>query len=348
VNPLVQLAERGALPDAVVAAGIRKWLRQRLEQEGTGDVERDAQRLQRHADVLRRGPLAVETDKANEQHYELPAEFFTRVLGRRMKYSSGYWPDTVRTLDDAEETMLRLTAERAGIQDGQDVLELGCGWGSLTLWLAEQYPACRITGVSNSSSQREFILAAAARRGLANVEIITADMNRFDAARRFDRIVSVEMFEHMRNYELLLARVARWLKPDGRLFVHIFVHRAYAYLFETGEAADWMARYFFTGGQMPSDHLLLYFQRDLLLERHWRVNGVHYEKTLRAWLARMDGARAELRPALEQVYGAAECERWWVRWRLFLLACAELFGYAGGNEWFVSHYLFRPRAETPA
>jgi cyclopropane-fatty-acyl-phospholipid synthase len=236
--------------------------------------------------------------------------------------------------------MLQLTCERAEIADGMEVLELGCGWGSLTLWMAERYPASKITAVSNSHGQREFILKTAAERGLKNIEIITTDMNNFMTSHRFDRVVSVEMFEHMRNYDTLLARVSTWLKPGCKLFVHIFTHRKYAYFYETEGDSNWMGRYFFSGGTMPSDHLLLYFQRDLIIDQHWRMSGTHYEKTANAWARNMDLHRKELLKMFAEVYGSGNELRWFMRWKAFFLACAELFGFAGGEEWMVSHYRF--------
>jgi cyclopropane-fatty-acyl-phospholipid synthase len=250
----------------------------------------------------------------------------------------------VDDLGAAEAAMLELTCERAELADGQDILELGCGWGSLTLWMAARYPRARITAVSNSAPQREFIEAECRRRGLGNVTVLTANLRDWSAPSACDRIVSVEMFEHMRNYEELLRRVSTWLRPGGKLFVHIFTHRRYAYLFEAKDESDWMSKYFFTGGQMPSDHLLLYFQRDLLLERHWRVSGRHYERTLRAWLARQDAARGPVLEIFRSVYGPEQAERWFHRWRIFFLSCAELFGYRGGDEWMVSHYRFARRS----
>jgi len=337
------LAEQGRLPDFLIRAGIRRLLTDRLAQENAGDPARQAERLKAHVETLRRSPIAVETRKANEQHYELPPDFFRQILGRRLKYSACLWPEGTRDLDAAEEQMLELTGRRAQVCDGRDVLERGCGGGSLTLWLAERFPHARITAVSNSRPQREFIQGVCAARNFRHVEVITADMNGFDTAQRFDRVVSVEMFEHMRNYEELMARIARWLKPDGRLFVHIFVHRQYAYLFEPQDETDWMARYFFTGGQMPADDLLLHFQRDLALQDRWPVNGQHYAKTLLAWLAKMDAARTPIMQIMRDVYGDHEARILFNRWRIFLLACAELFAYGDGGEWYGSHYLFGKR-----
>lgn len=339
------LLAKDLLPDAAIRFGIRQRLANTLRKNKQPNTEAQQAALMRHVAELKASPVAIATDEANEQHYEVPTRFYQLCLGKHLKYSSGYWPEPTTTFDESEAIMLGMTCERAEVQDGQRILELGCGWGSLSLWMAEHYPKARITSVSNSRTQKAHIDAEAARRGLTNLEIVTANMIHFEGVGdgEFDRCVSVEMFEHMKNYQVLMGRVARWLKPGGKLFVHIFTHREYAYHFEATSDEDWMAKYFFTGGQMPSDDLLLYFQDDLKIEDHWCVSGMHYSKTSEAWLSRMDENKAEIMPLFRETYGADQAVRWWAYWRIFYMACAELWGYRDGEEWVVSHYRFVKR-----
>ncbi len=341
---VISWIEKGMVPDTVVRAGIRQLLRQRLAELGAGGVEAAAARKKAFIEAMRAAPVAPLPQAANAQHYEVPSAFFEQVLGARRKYSCCLWNDGVVKLDAAEEAALAVTCDRAGIADGMEILELGCGWGSLTLWMAERYPGSRIDAVSNSASQRLYIENEAKRRGLSNVTVRTADMNDFFAGRRYHRVVSVEMFEHMRNYPELFARIADWLLPGGAFFMHIFAHKIDPYEFVDNGAGDWMSRHFFTGGIMPSDDLPLYFQEHLALEDRWRIDGRHYERTANAWLENADRHREAILPILATVYGSGSAGTWLMRWRVFFMACAELFAFNDGGEWGVSHYLFRRRS----
>jgi cyclopropane-fatty-acyl-phospholipid synthase len=338
---LIGLTERGLMPDGLIRFGIRRLVRQRLASLPLTDSQAAAAYRDTFLREMAAAPIALVPEKANEQHYEVPAEFFEKVLGRRRKYSSCLWPAGVTSLDDAEVAALEETCRHAGLEDGQAILELGCGWGSLSLWMAEMYPNSRIIGVSNSHSQRESILERARQSGLTNLEILTCDMNEFDTDRRYDRVVSVEMFEHMRNWPCLFGKVAGWLKPEGRFFMHVFCHQSLPYLFEVQDESDWMSRYFFSGGMMPSYDLATQINSPLALVERWQWSGAHYEKTANAWLANMDRQEADIRPILAATYGQEQTQTWWVRWRIFFMACAELFGYRQGAEWPVGHYLFR-------
>lgn len=335
-----KLIEKNKVPDLLLRQGIRKLLKQRLADENKGNVEAQQAHLMALIGKLKASPIAVNTADANQQHYEVPTQFYRYCLGKNLKYSSCYFKEGVTDLDTAEDNMLALTCERAELADGQSVLELGCGWGSLSLYMAEKFPGGTFKVVSNSRTQKLHIDEQAEKRGIKNLTVITADMNTFTIDEQFDRVVSVEMFEHMRNYTLLLKKAASFLKPDGKLFIHIFTHKEYAYLFEVVDDSDWMSKYFFTGGIMPSDDLMFYFNDDLVVEKHWHINGTHYGKTAEAWLKNQDAHKAEIMPLFVETYGKEQALKWWVYWRIFYMACAELWNYNNGNEWIVSHYLF--------
>ena len=347
MNP-IDLVEKGYVPDVITRAAMRKLMAQRLVDESAGDGEERSRRFNAFLAELHASPIAVETTAANEQHYEVPAEFFHLHLGPRLKYSCALYSNGDEMLAQAEEKMFALYADRAELKEGMRILDLGCGWGSLSLWLAEKFPGSQIVGLSNSNGQREFIMHRAKERGFNNLTILTGNIVDFEVPAAqlqygFDRVMSIEMFEHMKNYGLLLNKVSRWMKPDAKLFIHIFVHKLLAYHFEVKDGSDWMSQYFFTGGTMPSENLLLNFQDDVKLQQQWWVSGTHYEKTSNHWLAGMDAKKAEIMKVFREGYGEKEATIWFNRWRMFYMAVAELFGYRQGNEWGVAHYLFTKR-----
>ena len=340
-SSLINLAESGWIPDFLIRTGIRILCKKRLLEETTDNVESQSKKFIENIASLKKSKIAIHSDIANQQHYELPPQFFKFCLGKRLKYSCGLYKNKQISLDDAEENMLQLYKERADLKDGQQILELGCGWGSLTLWLAEQFPNSHITAVSNSSSQREHIEEECIMRNLTNVKVITCDVNNLSLEpESFDRCISIEMFEHMRNYDTLLSNIALWLRPGGKLFVHIFCHRNLLYPYETTGEHNWMGRYFFTGGLMPSADTLLYFQNKLKIEERYLVNGLNYYKTCNDWLKNQDEHRNDIIELFKKTYGEYECNKWFNRWRIFYMACAELFAYNNGNEWMVAHYRF--------
>ena len=336
-----KILAKDVLPEFLVRFGIRTLLRKRLNDEFEPEEERRQENFMKLIRKLKDSPIAVNTFDANEQHYEVPTEFFQLVLGRNLKYSCGFWDDSTLSLEESEEKMLDLTCERADLKDGDNILELGCGWGSLTLYMAQKFPNSKVTAVSNSKTQKEYIDKTAAARNLKNINVITEDINSFHSNEKFDKIVSVEMFEHMRNYELLFLKINEFLKPGGEIFIHIFAHNKYAYLFEVKDESDWMSKYFFTGGIMPSDHLLLYFAKGFEVKNHWIVNGTNYEKTSNAWLANMELNKKKIMIIFADTYGKEDALKWFSYWKIFFMACAELWGFNGGNEWFVSHYLLK-------
>ena len=329
---------RGLIPDQLIRAGIQHFIKKRLREDiGSTVKERDENRL-RFIQEMKNSPVAIETDLANDQHYCLPTEFFELILGRSLKYSCCHW-DEASDLNEAEDEMLEITIERANISDGMDILELGCGWGAITLKMAKKFPNSKILAISNSSMQREFILDNAKILGLSNIDVETHDVATLEMSRKFDRIVSVEMFEHMRNYSLLLERISTWLNPEGKLFVHIFVHRDVPYRYEVKDDSDWMSKYFFSGGIMPSAHLLHYFSDHMKVKNYWAVDGINYQKTARAWLENMDNEKSKVFKVLKKHYGNNDYKKWFHYWRVFFMSVEELWKHRKGSEWFVGHYL---------
>ena len=343
IQHILKLIESGKLPDQAIRAAIRHLSKKRLAQEGRFDPALAAQRYIDVLQMLQHSDIAIETEKANEQHYELPTEFFQAVLGKRLKYSASLFNSNKTTLDQAEELALASYCERAQLKDGQDILEIGCGWGSLSLWMAEHYPNANIIVVSNSATQRVYIQEQARLKQFDNLSVITCDVNVLElAADSFDRVVSVEMFEHVRNYQKLFEKISTWLKPEGLLLCHIFCHRFLHYPFEVKNEFDWMSKYFFSGGLMPAASTFLHFQDHLQLEQHWQWSGTAYERTANAWLENMDRNVNMLKPVFEKTYGK-DAAAWWQRWRIFFMACAELFGYEKGQEWVIGHFLFNKK-----
>ena len=342
ISKLIELAEKGIIPDYFIRQGIVRNCENRLNNENVSNTEKVSSKKQSWIQQMKESPIALVPEKANEQHYEVPPAFFENVLGKHLKYSSGYWPDGVNSLDESEESMLELSFERAQLADGDSILELGCGWGSLTCYMASKLPNSKITAVSNSKDQKEHILNRCKNQGLDNIEVITADMNDFGTENKYDRVVSIEMFEHMRNYKKLLSKISSWLHDDGKLFIHIFTHQSVVYPFENQGDADWMAREFFSGGMMPSHDLLLHFQDDLIIDDVWSMSGTHYEKTSLAWVNKMDANKDSIMKIFLKTYGD-DAKLWFQRWRIFFMSCEKLFGYNNGSEWGVSHYRFSKR-----
>lgn len=328
------------LPDGIIRFAIKRLLKKRLLELNLGSHEEIQRYKQAFMNNLRDQPIAMNTSEANEQHYEVPPEFYELVLGGHLKYSCCFWNEVTQSLTEAEEEMLSLTVKRSACMDGDRILELGCGWGSLTLYLARSFPHSNIVAVSNSKSQKNYILKLAAERSLNNIEVITADMNTFEAEGQFDRVVSIEMFEHMRNYKVLLQKISSWMKAEATLFVHIFTHSQMPYLFEIKDQSDWMARYFFTGGMMPSRDIFSFFDDHLRVLEQWHLSGDHYSKTARAWLNRMDFHRDTIRAIFDKVY-QKQSKQFFNFWRVFFMACEETFNYKNGEEWGVSHYLLK-------
>jgi len=337
-----QFVSKGWVPDFALRLGIRHFLGLRLKDERQMTPELEDKKRMQVIEEFQNSKIAIETDKANDQHYQVPSDFFLKVLGPRLKYSCCLFEEG-DDLKTAEERMLSLTFERAELKDGMDILELGCGWGSITLSMAQRFPNSKIIAVSNSKTQKAFIDQRAKEMGLTNVEVRTHDVAQLTLHEKFDRVISIEMFEHMRNYDQLLKNINGWLNPGGKLFVHIFVHAHFPYKYEVKDQTDWMTKYFFSGGTMPSEHLLYYFNQDMVVKQHWRVNGEHYAKTSAAWLANMDSQKSAIMEVFNKHYGKSDAVKWWNYWRIFFLACEEIWRFNHGREWYVCHYLFDKR-----
>ena len=343
MNMIINLLEKGILPDKLIRWGIRKSRVQRLKKFKSCDVEELQKLNMDFTSGLRFSPIATHTDDANKQHYEMPFEFFQKILGKRMKYSEGYWSEESNTLDKADEKMLDLYCEMAELKDGMTILELGSGWGSLSLWLAEKYPKSKIITMSNSKVQGDFIRGICTERKIKNLTPKTADVNKFKPKNQFDRILTIGMFEHLKNWDEIFARISQWLKKDGKFFIDIFTHKDFPYHYETEGPANWLGKHFFSGGMMPSDNLILYFQDNITLENHWKCSGIHYKKSADAWLKNLDMYSDELMPLLENVYGKEDAMKWFHRWRMYFIALSEAFGSSNGQEWFSSQYRFRKK-----
>ena len=341
ISLLIMLAAKKLIPDFMIRRGIRILLKKRIQSLVSNNPEKNIQDKIQFIEDMNFSSIAEVPELANEQHYEIPAEFYNYCLGKHKKYSSCYWNEKTKNLNEAELLSLQLTSKHAKLTNGLNILELGCGWGSLTLWMAKQYPKSKITAVSNSSSQKLHILEQAKKRKLKNISVITEDMNTFNPKGYYDRVVSVEMIEHMRNHKKLFQKIASWLKPEGLFFMHIFVHKTQPYLFEVQESDDWMSQYFFSGGMMPSEDLPLFFQNDLKIIDQWSWSGFHYEMTANAWLKNIDLNKNKVMPVLKDIYGKNDSKKWFQRWRIFFMSCAELWGYEDGKEWKVVHYLFK-------
>jgi cyclopropane-fatty-acyl-phospholipid synthase len=343
ISRIIKAIEKGQVPDSGIRFGIRQLCKTRLQELERSSLEAKQEQAENYRQSLINSTLAVHTQEANEQHYELPPEFFLNTLGKNLKYSSCYWDENTKTLDEAEEQSLLISCERAQIKDGMRILELGCGWGSLTMFMAKAFPNSKIVAISNSAPQKTFIDAECAKRKINNVLILTRDVSRLESLAlefdSFDRVMSIEMFEHFKNYQILLAKISDVLTPEGKLFVHIFTHKDYSYPFENEGEDNWMGKYFFTGGQMPSHNLLYSFQKDLTIDRSWVWDGTHYQKTSEAWLTNMDKNAEVIHKVFASTYGD-QALAWFNRWRVFFMSCAELFGYERGQQWAVSHYLF--------